>query len=98
MFYVLCFMFCVLWKNSMFWTCLRLLFVEHMRKISHSEDTRLPILWMGGADTTKIMPPKLRLAYMYLLHIDWKLFVFTTNSNFASLVFWGWWVVVTLQL
>ena len=40
-------------------------------KISHSEDTRLPILWVGGADTTKIMPPKLSLAYMYLLHIDW---------------------------
>ena len=24
-------------------------------------------------------------------------FVFTTNSNFASLRFWGWWVVLILQ-
>ena len=24
-----------------------------------SEDTTLPILWVGGAYTTKIMPPKL---------------------------------------
>ena len=52
-------------------------------KISHSEDTRLPILWMGGADTTKIMPPKLSLAYMYLLHIDWKLFCFYYKFKFC---------------
>ena len=52
-------------------------------KISHSEDTRLPILWVGGAYTTKIMPPKISLAYMYLLHIDWIFFCFYYKFKFC---------------
>ena len=67
-------------------------------KISHSEDTRLAILWVGGTDTTKIMPPKLSLAYMYLLHIDWKLFRFYYKFKFCFPDILGVVVVLILQL
>ena len=43
----------------------------------------LPWDFEGGADTTKIMPPKFSLAYMYLLHIDWKLFCFYYKFKFC---------------
>ena len=48
-----------------------------------SKDTTLPILWVDGADTTKIMPPKLSWAYRYLLHIEWKLFCFYYKFKFC---------------
>ena len=34
-------------------------FAKFTKKNLASEDTTLPILWVGGAYTTKIMPPKL---------------------------------------
>merc|ERR1712208_226228 len=67
-------------------------FALFIQKISHSEDTRLPILWVGGAYTTLLVG----LLFIILLSSPLGIFHFG-RLPFWSLPFWSSSILVVLN-